>query len=140
MVQMRDERLAKKTKQGKTEAQKMVYVAKTTSSVLNNAKPCSNLPVKRISWEEMPKCSEKGLCFSCNEKYTPGHRCLTPQICVIEHSRRTVPIKNQKRIWTRSTPRFLYMHCQGGQDQKLRIVTIMAKAYSAKPMKFECVD
>jgi hypothetical protein len=61
---------------------------------------------------------------------------LTPQRCVIEHSWRTLPIKNRRRIWTKSTPQFPYMHCQGGQDQKLRIVTIMAKAYSAKPTKF----
>lgn len=57
----------KKKKQDKTEAQKMAYAAKTTNPVLNSAKPCSNQPVKRISWEEMPKCHEKGLCFSCNE-------------------------------------------------------------------------
>jgi hypothetical protein len=48
VVPMRDERLAKKKKQGKTEAQKMAYVAKTTKPVLNNAKPCPNLPVKQI--------------------------------------------------------------------------------------------
>ena len=76
--------------------------------------------------------------MKCNKKYTPGHRCLTPQRCVIEHSWRTLPIKNQRHIWTRSTPRFPYMQCQGGHDQKLRIMTIMAKASSTKPTKFEC--
>ncbi|CAA0817157.1 Eukaryotic aspartyl protease family protein, partial [Striga hermonthica] len=31
--------------------------------------------VKRLTEEEMARRREKGLCFWCEEKYTPGHRC-----------------------------------------------------------------
>ena len=39
---------------------------------------------RKISWEEMQKRREKGLCFSCNEKYTPGHRYAASQALLIE--------------------------------------------------------
>ncbi|CAA0843031.1 Unknown protein, partial [Striga hermonthica] len=31
--------------------------------------------VKRLTEDEMARRREKGLCFRCEEKYTPGHRC-----------------------------------------------------------------
>lgn len=40
--------------------------------------------VKRISWEEMQRMREKGLCFNCNDRFTPGHKCKTPQLFLIE--------------------------------------------------------
>lgn len=39
--------------------------------------------VKKLSWEEMQCRREKGLCFSYNEWYTPGHRCTIPQLFII---------------------------------------------------------
>ncbi|KAF3952555.1 hypothetical protein CMV_021899, partial [Castanea mollissima] len=39
---------------------------------------------RKISWEEMQKQREKGLCFSCNEKCTPGHRCAASQALLTE--------------------------------------------------------
>jgi len=33
------------------------------------------LPIKRLTPEELKERQEKGLCFKCNEKYGPGHRC-----------------------------------------------------------------
>lgn len=39
---------------------------------------------RRISWEEMQRGGEKGLYFSCNEKFTPTHRCATPQAFLVE--------------------------------------------------------
>jgi hypothetical protein len=33
------------------------------------------LPIKRLTPEELKERQEKGLCFKCNEKYGPEHRC-----------------------------------------------------------------
>ena len=32
----------------------------------------------------MQKRREKGLCFSCNERFTPGHRCAIKQLFVFD--------------------------------------------------------
>nr|GMD47364.1 Retrovirus-related Pol polyprotein from transposon 17.6 [Ipomoea batatas] len=42
--------------------------------------------VKRLSWEEMQRRRSQGLCFSCNEKFTPGHRCAKPQLMLLEYA------------------------------------------------------
>lgn len=39
---------------------------------------------KRLSWEELKKKRSLGLCFSCDERYTPGHRCKQPQLFIME--------------------------------------------------------
>lgn len=33
------------------------------------------LPIKRLTPAELQERREKGLCFNCNEKFGPGHRC-----------------------------------------------------------------
>ncbi|XP_052203044.1 uncharacterized protein LOC127808510 [Diospyros lotus] len=40
--------------------------------------------VKRLSWDEMQKRREQGLCFNCNEKFTPGYKCKVAQSFLIE--------------------------------------------------------
>jgi hypothetical protein len=40
--------------------------------------------VKRLSWDEMQKRRTHGLCFNCEEKFTPGHRCNGPQLLLLE--------------------------------------------------------
>lgn len=40
--------------------------------------------VRRLPWDEMQKRREQGLCFNCDEKFTPGHRCKTKQAFLIE--------------------------------------------------------
>ncbi|CAL5328511.1 unnamed protein product [Camellia sinensis] len=35
----------------------------------------SPLPIKRLSSAELHDRRSKGLCFNCNEKFSPGHRC-----------------------------------------------------------------
>ncbi|XP_052172235.1 uncharacterized protein LOC127788163 [Diospyros lotus] len=42
------------------------------------------LGVKRLSWVEMQKRCEQGLCFNCNEKFTPSHKCKVAQSFLIE--------------------------------------------------------
>jgi hypothetical protein len=55
------------------------------SSSTTITKPNQTIPpVKKISWEEMQKRREKGLCFSCNERFTPGHRCAIKQLFVFD--------------------------------------------------------
>jgi len=34
-----------------------------------------NPQIKRLSLEELKDRSERGLCFNCDEKFVPGHRC-----------------------------------------------------------------
>jgi len=41
-------------------------------------------PMKRLSWDEMQKRRAQGLCFNCEEKFTPGHRCNGPQLLLLE--------------------------------------------------------
>ncbi|XP_060195167.1 uncharacterized protein LOC132624400 [Lycium barbarum] len=45
-------------------------VSMPTSSV-----PKPKLTIKRLSPTELRERREKGLCFSCDEKFTPGHKC-----------------------------------------------------------------
>jgi hypothetical protein len=38
-----------------------------------------NLPIRRISLGQMQECREKRLCYYCNEKFRPGHKCNRPK-------------------------------------------------------------
>ena len=42
------------------------------------------LTTKRLNWEEIRKKRSLGLCFSCDERYTPGHKCRQPQLLLME--------------------------------------------------------
>ena len=42
-------------------------------------------PVRRITSQEARERREKGLCFYCDERFTPGHRCSRPQLFMIEN-------------------------------------------------------
>ncbi|CAL5379765.1 unnamed protein product [Camellia sinensis] len=44
----------------------------------------SPLPIKRLSPAELHDRRSKGLCFNCNEKFSPGHRCK--KLFLIERS------------------------------------------------------
>lgn len=50
------------------------------------AKPNLTSPIKRLTWEEMRKRRAQGLCFNCNDKFTVGHKCRSPQILLLEGS------------------------------------------------------
>ncbi|CAN6848919.1 unnamed protein product [Brassica oleracea] len=54
----------------------------------NNANPTPPEPgsatPKRLSWDEMKRKRSLGLCFSCDERYTPDHRCRKSQLLLIE--------------------------------------------------------
>jgi hypothetical protein len=51
----------------------------TRTSAVPTTRTYSSGAAKKLSWEEMQKRREKGLCFGCNDKFTPGHRCQKPQ-------------------------------------------------------------
>lgn len=39
---------------------------------------------KKLSWEELKRKRSLGLCFSCDERYTPGHKCRKSQLLLME--------------------------------------------------------
>lgn len=39
---------------------------------------------RRLSWEELKRKRSLGLCFSCEECYSPGHKCSKPQLFIME--------------------------------------------------------
>ena len=44
----------------------------------------SNATTKRLTLDEMQRWRAQGLCLNCNELFTPGHRCLKPQLLETE--------------------------------------------------------
>nr|TKS00522.1 hypothetical protein D5086_0000182490 [Populus alba] len=41
-------------------------------------------PIRRITSQEAKERREKGLCFYCDDKFAPGHRCIRPQLFMME--------------------------------------------------------
>lgn len=41
-------------------------------------------PIKRITSSQMQERRDKGLCYFCDEKYRPGHKCNRPKIYLLE--------------------------------------------------------
>ncbi|XP_026459221.1 uncharacterized protein LOC113359864 [Papaver somniferum] len=39
---------------------------------------------KRLTWQEQKEKKEKGLCFNCDQFFTPGHLCLKPRLLILE--------------------------------------------------------
>ncbi|XP_042488048.1 uncharacterized protein LOC122068247 [Macadamia integrifolia] len=56
-----------------------------TSTVLTLPAPPSRIPIKRLTPTEMQQRREKGLCYNCDDKYAPGHRCKTRQLFLLEY-------------------------------------------------------
>ncbi|KAH7524970.1 hypothetical protein FEM48_Zijuj06G0175700 [Ziziphus jujuba var. spinosa] len=46
----------------------------------------NNVDFQKISNQEAKDHQPKGLCFNCNEKFTPSHHCQHPQLFMIEDS------------------------------------------------------
>ena len=62
-------------KNEKTESKKTEFVMKQVTIPLKNDYQKKDPPIKRLSDTEFRARLDKGLCFRCNEKYAPGHRC-----------------------------------------------------------------
>lgn len=41
----------------------------------SNTRPTTKQPIKYLTYAEMAARREKGLCYNCDDKFTPGHRC-----------------------------------------------------------------
>ena len=41
-------------------------------------------PMKKLTCKEMQNRRTQGLCFNCDEKFTPGHRCKGSQLLLLE--------------------------------------------------------
>lgn len=81
---LRDDHLAAVNKGTQIEPCKIgTQTFKGTSSGTNNLgnmnPQTTNPGVKRLSWEEIQKRREKGLCFNCDEKFVPRHKCMVTQ-------------------------------------------------------------
>ena len=46
-------------------------------------------PIRRITSQEARERREKGLCYYCDDKFVPGHRCERPQLFMIADSSHT---------------------------------------------------
>lgn len=76
LAQMRDEQLQRQRK-----FNTFNYRAQRSSTV-QPPTPTGN--PKRLSWDELKRKRSLGLCFSCDEHYTPDHRCQKSQLLLIE--------------------------------------------------------
>lgn len=57
---------------------------KPTTTPITNPKPTPRTGFKRLTWAEKQARREKGLCFNCDEKFVPGHKCNLQQAFLIE--------------------------------------------------------
>ncbi|KAA8546385.1 hypothetical protein F0562_002876 [Nyssa sinensis] len=73
---MRDEQLNRQKKAIR------LFHRTTTDSLPMKLKSAS--PMKRLTWDEMQKKRAQGLCFNCDEKFVPGHKCKRPQLLLLE--------------------------------------------------------
>ncbi|CAJ2679012.1 unnamed protein product [Trifolium pratense] len=48
-----------------------------------NPNPPSKLPIRRISNVQRDERRAQGLCFHCDEKFVPGHKCKTPKFLLL---------------------------------------------------------
>lgn len=75
LARMKDEQLLR---------QKKAIRPSFQTSYSSPTKNKSSTPVKRLSWDEMQTQRAKGLCFNCDEKFVPGHRCAKPQLLLLD--------------------------------------------------------
>ncbi|XP_026451508.1 uncharacterized protein LOC113351792 [Papaver somniferum] len=53
---------------------------KTFSKKISSSTANSPPPIKKLSYAEMQKRREKGLCYNCDEVFQAGHKCIKQQI------------------------------------------------------------
>lgn len=49
-------------------------------------------PIKKLSSSEMKERRDKGLCYNCDDKYSPGHRCKTQRLYLLDGA----PVENDE--------------------------------------------
>lgn len=81
LARLRDDYLTNTHRSSRFESKKGSYmtgegkIGISTGAVTKASPP----GVKRLSWEELQRRREKGLCFNCDERFAPGHKCATKQ-------------------------------------------------------------
>ena len=80
LAKMRDDQLARQRRFARPSALR----ASVPVSNPNHPKGSTQVAIKRLSWDEMQKRRAQGLCFNCNERFTPGHKCQAPQLMLLE--------------------------------------------------------
>lgn len=55
----------------------------STPSLLGPPPTNPTFPIKRLSPTEMNERRAKGLCFNCDDKFSPGHRCKSKQFLLL---------------------------------------------------------
>lgn len=55
----------------------------STTNPLPN-QPKAIVPMHKVSQQEMRERRAKGLCYSCDSKWAPGHKCSNPKLYLIE--------------------------------------------------------
>ncbi|KAG2696289.1 hypothetical protein I3760_07G052400 [Carya illinoinensis] len=69
--------------------------------------PKAIVPVHKVSQSEMRERRAKGLCYSCDSKWAPGHKCSSPKLYLIEkieESYVVVDIDNKKEEMQEANP------------------------------------
>lgn len=56
----------------------------TNPTYANNFNTRPTIPMRRISPTQTQERREKGLCYFCEDKYQPGHRCNKPRLYLLE--------------------------------------------------------
>lgn len=76
LARLRDEQLQK---------QRKMFTPRSYTQPSHSPSPTMTTPEpKKISWEEMKRKRSLGLCFSCDERYAPGHKCRKCQLLLME--------------------------------------------------------
>jgi hypothetical protein len=63
------------------EAQQVILAQRRKPTFVPLPKPTTPSPqatplkVQKLTWVEMVECQLKGLCYNCDDKYFPGHKC-----------------------------------------------------------------
>ncbi|XP_026410205.1 uncharacterized protein LOC113305366 [Papaver somniferum] len=66
-----------------TTPQKPTYIPPTPSPSIPQPKTLPNLPLKRLTLEQVHARKAKGICFNCDEAYKRGHVCKKQYLCVL---------------------------------------------------------
>nr|GFB97632.1 transposon Ty3-G Gag-Pol polyprotein [Tanacetum cinerariifolium] len=86
----------------------------------------THTPTRRISNTEARARRDKGLCYYCDEKYLPGHRCTKPQFFMIQdvaEDEETPPVNETAAVDYCETPAEVSFHVISGtiHPQTLRL-------------------
>nr|KYP45909.1 hypothetical protein KK1_032523 [Cajanus cajan] len=55
----------------------------SSTSHTTNQKPIPTIPIKRLTSQQMQERRDAGLCYNCDEKFFPGHKCATPRFFLL---------------------------------------------------------